>query len=96
MLEIKSLQVYFEKTQHDLLRYEANPFVRSVDFTDDMSLKVQEKEIVALIGPSGCGKTTIARAIMGLIDGEPGIINGSVFFTKSGSGEKKNLLKGRL
>ena len=33
---------------------------------DDVSLRVDAAECVALVGPSGCGKTTLARIIAGL------------------------------
>lgn len=33
-----------------------------------ISLKIEEKEFVALVGPSGCGKSTILRLVAGLED----------------------------
>src|SRR3712207_6368525 len=33
---------------------------------DDVSLKVADKEFVAVVGPSGCGKTTLLRMAAGL------------------------------
>ena len=32
----------------------------------DVSLDIQEKEVIAILGPSGCGKSTLLRVIIGL------------------------------
>src|SRR5215813_1614316 len=34
----------------------------------DVSLTIEEGELVVLLGPSGCGKTTILRMIAGLVE----------------------------
>ena len=44
-----------------------------VKVLDDINLKVEEHDVLALLGPSGCGKSTIMRILTGLIrptDGE--------------------------
>ena len=51
MLEVSNLDVFYGKSQ--ALR--------------DVSLKVNEKEIVALVGANGAGKTTLLNAISGLV-----------------------------
>ncbi len=38
-----------------------------VKVLDDINLKVEEHDVLALLGPSGCGKSTIMRILTGLI-----------------------------
>ncbi len=45
----------------------------------DVSLSIQEGEIVAFIGPSGCGKSTLLRIIAGIIPSQiPATLDGGV------------------
>ena len=41
---------------------------------DDVSLRVEDGEFIALVGPSGCGKSTLLRAIAGLEEVTSGTI----------------------
>lgn len=45
----------------------------------DMSLEVQEGELIALVGPNGAGKSTLIKAMLGLIAPEAGsvLLNGT-------------------
>ena len=34
----------------------------------DISIRVEDGEIVSILGPSGCGKTTVLNIILGILD----------------------------
>jgi branched-chain amino acid transport system ATP-binding protein len=51
MLKITDLDIWYEKVQA----------------LDNISLRIEEKELVSVIGANGSGKTTLVRAIMGFI-----------------------------
>ena len=56
LLDVKNLTVYYD----------------SVLALDDISLCVDEGEIIAMIGPNGAGKSTALKAICGLIQSQSG------------------------
>ncbi len=56
ILELKNVSRAFQMRR--------NVFIKAVD---DISLSVQEGEIVCLVGESGCGKTTTGRMMVGLL-----------------------------
>lgn len=49
----------------------------------EVSFKVREKEIVAILGPSGCGKTTILNAISNLLRPNETEIGGRINLNKN-------------
>lgn len=58
MLEIKNLKK----------SYDGNIILQNI------SLNIEEGEIVSILGPSGCGKTTLLNLILGLTDADEGAI----------------------
>jgi NitT/TauT family transport system ATP-binding protein len=50
----------------------ANDSKKSIEVLREISLSVDEGEIVSIIGPTGCGKTTLIRIIGGIIKSDSG------------------------
>lgn len=46
----------------------------SVSVLNDISLQVEDGEIVSILGPSGCGKTTLLNLILGIVNADGGEI----------------------
>lgn len=65
-LEIEGLRVYY---------YTLGGVVRAVD---DVSLRVDRGEFVALVGESGCGKSTLAYSVMRMVPPPGRIVGGSI------------------
>ncbi len=47
---------------------------------DELSLDVEEGEVVGLLGESGCGKTTLLLAVLGLLPPSARVVRGSIRF----------------
>ncbi|HEY6012284.1 MAG TPA: ABC transporter ATP-binding protein [Nitrospirota bacterium] len=82
LLSIQDLRTYFYSKSKQA-------FIRSVD---GVSLAVRKGETLGVVGESGSGKSITALSIMGLVTDGPGVITGTITFTKNGAG--KNLLEG--
>lgn len=58
MLELKNIQKSFD----------------GVPVLKDISLQIEDGEIVSILGPSGCGKTTLLNLILGIVQADQGQI----------------------
>ena len=61
MIELRGLKKYFEIDKGIIKKQKT--YVKAVD---DITLTINEGEIVGLVGESGSGKTTLARVILSL------------------------------
>ena len=71
------------------LRYaDSEPFV-----LQNLSLRIEEGESIAIVGPSGCGKTTLLKAIMGLLAPTEGeILIGGISLARLGTAQYRSLI----
>jgi len=76
MIEIKNLRKEWKKGDINLVAI------------DDISLSINNGEIISIIGPSGCGKTTLLKLITGLLNPTDGFIS-----IKEDFGRRKSLKK---
>lgn len=74
LLSIRNLETFYHTSKG---------LIRAVD---DVSLEIDEGEIVGLVGESGCGKSTLALSIVRLVSDPGRIASGEILF------EGKNLL----
>lgn len=69
LLEIKNLKTWF------------HTFEGTAKAVDDVSLYLDENEVLGIVGESGCGKSVTAQSIIRLIPEPPGeIVSGSILF----------------
>jgi peptide/nickel transport system ATP-binding protein len=61
LVALENVEVHFEQSK--LMGLAGKKTVRAVD---DVSLDIQENDVVALVGESGCGKTTLGKTAIGL------------------------------
>ncbi len=87
MIELKGLKKYFSISK-GLLKKSTT----KVKAVDDISLTINQGEIVGLVGESGSGKTTLARVILNLTNKTGGdiVING-IDISKASRAEIKQL-----
>lgn len=60
--------------EHIIKAFEVPEEIGRIRAVDDVTIKVQEGETLAILGPSGCGKTTLLRIMAGLEQPDSGRI----------------------
>jgi oligopeptide/dipeptide ABC transporter ATP-binding protein len=70
LIIVENLRQYFEVESFSL-----NPFKKDVvRAVDNVSLEIEEKQVLGLVGESGCGKTTLGKTMLRLIEPTAGKI----------------------
>lgn len=64
VMSLDDVSVHFEKEQGLVDSLFNEP--QSVQAVDDVSLDIEENDVLALVGESGCGKTTLGKTIIGV------------------------------
>lgn len=72
--------------QHLAKSYEVRR--RIVPVIDDLSLTLDNHQIVSIVGPSGCGKTTLLNTLCGLIRPDSGLI---LWYAREITGQPQNV-----
>lgn len=62
------------RMEHVTICYDGNPVVR------DLSLELEQGEILGIVGESGSGKSTLIKAIMGLLGTDGSVIEGKIWY----------------
>ena len=69
--------LFFSEEEELSIMLELKNVKKSYDGTPvltDISLNIEDGEIVSILGPSGCGKTTLLNLILGIVDSDGGQI----------------------
>lgn len=95
VISVKDLEIHFDQSQRFFESFKEAKKVRAVN---DVSLEIQEKEVLALVGESGCGKTTLGKAIVGLQRPTGGRVmyKGRDIWEKKGWLKKGNISQGEI
>ena len=95
LLKIENLTIVYSKLLSDGI----NPFIQFVKDTYDnyslvknINLSVKKGEYLGLVGESGSGKTLTVKSILGLIDVNPGIVEGKISYKSDGQKKKITIL----
>ena len=72
----------------DIIKIEnINKYFNKLQVLSDVSLKIQQSNVVVICGPSGCGKSTLLRCLNGLED----LSSGDIIINDKSILEKRNL-----
>jgi len=95
LLEINDLTVAYSKIDNKgdnpILKFFRDK-KKSYTLLRNVNINVFKGEYLGLVGESGCGKSLTMKSIFGMIDFEPGIVNGNIKITDNKSNDKIQIL----